>query len=101
MPLYSDEEIERLARRRAGAKMGWYIHLPCTCWSTCSMFACRGTASAPALVGVPLWAGAWGWRCTASPCSCSGKGSGFRERLMQRERERLLQQRERDRAAGR
>ena len=30
-----------------------------------------------------------------------GRGSGFRERLLARERERLVQQRERDRAAGR
>jgi hypothetical protein len=26
MTLLSDQEIERLARKRAGAKMGWYIH---------------------------------------------------------------------------
>lgn len=26
MPALEDKELERLARRRAGMKMGWYIH---------------------------------------------------------------------------
>ena len=102
MPLYSDEEIERLARRRAGAKLSWYIHLTVYVLVNLLMFALSRYAfghrpwSVYPLVG-------WGVGLALHGISVFllGRGSGFRERLLARERERLVQQRERDRAAGR
>ena len=50
----------------------------------------------PALVGlIRCWAGAWGWRCTASRCSCSARAAVLRERLVQKERERLQREQRR------
>ena len=102
MPLYSDEEIDRIARRRAGAKMGWYIHASVYLVVNLGIFAMSQYAfghrpwSVYPLVG-------WGVGLVLHGISVFllGRGSGFRERLLARERERLVQQRERDRAAGR
>jgi len=102
MPQYSDEDIERIARRRAGAKLGWYIHVTVYVLVNLLMFGLSQYAfghrpwSVYPLVG-------WGVGVALHGISVFllGSGSGFRERLLQRERERLQQQRERDRAAGR
>ena len=86
------EEIDRIARRRASAKMGWYLH-----------------ATIFVLVNLAMYLGAdWGWR--AHPWNYRaalgwgvgltmhwvsvfvlGRGSELRERLVERERERLRQ----------
>jgi hypothetical protein len=90
----SDEEIDRLARRRAGAKMGWYVHA-CVYvlvnlfllaiseygfgqrrWS---MFPVLGWGLGLALHGISVFV--------------LGTGSGLRERLIEKERERLRRDR--------
>ena len=102
LPLYSDEEIERLARRRAGAKMGWYIHLTVYVLVNLLMFGLSRYAFGHRPWSVyPLLGWGVGLVLHGISVFMLGKGSSFRERLMERERERLLQQRERDRAAGR
>jgi hypothetical protein len=86
----SAEEIERLAHRRAGAKLGWYVH-----------------ATIYVLVNLLLFATAWfGWRSRPwNPYATLGwglglalhgvsvfilgKGSGLRERMVAKERERI------------
>lgn len=92
----SPEQIEHLARRRAGAKLGWYVH-----------------ASVYVLVNLLLWAMSrygfghrpWsvfpvvGWGVGVALHGISvfvlGRGSPLRERMVQRERERLHSEQER------
>ncbi|MGI9134318.1 MAG: 2TM domain-containing protein [Rhodoferax sp.] len=87
------EEIERVARRRAGAKIGWYVHasvylLVNLLWLAMSTYGfgtrtwhvlpSLGWGLGLALHGVSVWV--------------VGRGSSFRERMVQRERERLLRE---------
>lgn len=92
----SPEQIEHLARRRAGAKLGWYVH-----------------ACVYVLVNLLLWAMSrygfghrpWsvfpvvGWGVGVALHGISvfvlGRGSPLRERMVQRERERLHSEQER------
>jgi len=102
MPLYSDEEIERVARRRAGAKLGWYIHATIYLVVNLLLFAMSQYAFGHRPWSVfPLIGWGVGVALHGISVFLLGTGSDFRERLLQRERERLQQQRERDRAAGR
>jgi hypothetical protein len=86
----SPEEIERLAIKRASAKMGWYIH-------ACVYICVNGFFILRALVvdGARPWnvypAMGWGLGLTLHFLSVFvlGQGSGLRERLVQRERDRL------------
>lgn len=84
----SPEEIDRLARRRAGAKLGWYIHAAVYVVVNLGLIAMavargRNWAMFP-LIG-------WGVGLTLHGISVFlvGKGSGLRERMVQREREKL------------
>lgn len=91
----SPEDIDRIARKRAGAKMGWYIHAAVYVavnlmffvlseygmgrrhWS---VYPVLGWGLGLVLHGVTVW--------------MLGSGSSLRERMVQSERERL--QREQD-----
>ena len=96
MKRMSPEEIERLAQKRASAKLGWYIH-------ACVYVAVNLFLFAASYLGVrerswnPIPAMGWGLGLALHYVSVFvlAKGSGFREQLVQRERERL--QREHDR----
>ncbi len=95
----SPEEIDRLARKRAGAKLGWYFHAAVyvivnlfvfamsqyafgnRSWS---VFPLLGWGLGLALHGVSVW--------------LIGAGGELRERMVQKERERL--QRDQDRRNG-
>ena len=95
----SPEEIDRLARKRAGAKLGWYFHAAVyvivnlfvfamsqyafgnRAWS---VFPLLGWGLGLALHGVSVW--------------LIGAGGALRERMVQRERDRL--QRDQDRRTG-
>jgi hypothetical protein len=99
MAQFTDQEIERLARRRAGAKLGWYVHaavyviVNIAWFGLATSFGRRPWSIFPAI--------GWGVGLALHGISVFllGAGSSFRENLVQRERERL--QRQRDRAAGR
>lgn len=99
MAQLTDQDIERLARKRAGAKLGWYIHAAVYVVVNLAMF---GLATS---FGRRPWSifPALGWGVGLALHGVSvfllGTGSAFRENLVRRERERLL--RERDRAGGR
>lgn len=91
------EQIERLAKKRAGAKMGWYIHatvfvLVNTAWLLASdlFFGHRPWRIASTLgwaVGLALhWAAVF----------LLGSGSDLRERMIQKEREKLQRQQRSD-----
>ncbi len=91
MPIpLSDEEIDRLARKRAGAKLGWYVHAIVYLAVNVGMllssrygFGTRPWSVFPAV--------GWGVGLALHGISVFllGRGSAFRERLVERERERL------------
>ena len=91
-PLTSDE-IDSLAKKRAGAKVGWYIHATVYVLVNLFLFAVsrygfgtRNWSLAPllgwglglALHGISVW--------------FLGAGGRLRERMVQRERDQILQQ---------
>lgn len=89
----STEEIDRLARKRAGAKMGWYIHATVFVLVNLALlamsqygFGTRNWSVKPVL--------GWGLGLVLHGISVFvlGGGSGLRERMVQRERKRLLRQ---------
>lgn len=93
----SPEEIDRLARKRAGAKLGWYAHALVFVLVNLGLFAFSryGFGSRP---WSPFPLLGWGVGVVLHGVSVFliGAGSGWQDRLVARERERLL--RERDRA---
>ncbi|MDB5896660.1 MAG: hypothetical protein JWP41_262 [Ramlibacter sp.] len=96
MPQLSDPEIERLARKRAGSKMGWYIHALMFVLVNGLFFAFSryGFGHRPWSVFPVV---GWGVGLVLHGVSVFmiGSGSRFRERLVQRERERLQREQER------
>jgi hypothetical protein len=87
------EEIDRLARKRAGAKLGWYIHA--TVFVLVNLF---WLAMSDYGVGNRAWsfkpALGWGFGLVLHGLSVFflGAGGELRERMVQRERERLIRQ---------
>jgi hypothetical protein len=91
------EEIDNLARRRAGAKLGWYVHACVYVVVNLVIFAMSryGFGSRPWSV-FPLLG--WGLGLTLHGVSVFvlGTGGELRERMVQKERERLQRQHQRD-----
>ena len=85
------EQLDRLARRRAGAKLGWYLHA--------LVFITANAGLAAGLTG-QNWAifPALGWGLGlgihGAVVFLAMAGGGWRERLVQQERERLLARRD-------
>ena len=87
------EEIERLARKRAGAKLGWYAH-------AAIYLVVNGAIFLASLYGLhqrpwPIYpALGWGLGVLLHGIAVFllGSGSNLRERLVQKERERLQNQ---------
>ena len=88
----SDDELDRLARRRAGAKLGWYAHatiyvlvnvflfiLSTNSGKNWSMFPAFGWGLGLAFHGIGVF--------------ILGPGCTMRERMVHRERERLQRER--------
>jgi hypothetical protein len=100
MSTLSPEEIDRLARKRAGAKLGWYIHA--TVYVVVNAFllaiSTLGFGHRPWAL-FPLFGWGIGLALHGISVFILAKGGAFREGLVERERERL--RREQDRAAGR
>lgn len=91
---FSDEQIEQLARRRASAKLGWYAHAAIYLAVNAVLFvlARHGITHRP-------WnlypAAGWGLGLLLHGVSVFvlGAGSGLRERMVERERQRLRRDR--------
>ena len=100
MSTLSPEEIDRLARKRAGAKLGWYIHASVYVIVNAFLLSIStlGFGHRP-WARFPLFGWGIGLALHGISVFMLGQGSSFRENLVQRERERL--QRDRDRAGGR
>ncbi|MES2939121.1 MAG: 2TM domain-containing protein [Pseudomonadota bacterium] len=90
-------EIDRIARKRAGAKLGWYIHATVYVVVNLFIFSLSRYAFGDRPWSVfPLLG--WGLGLTLHGISVFvlGKGSGLRERMVQKERERLLREQNRN-----
>ena len=93
-PKLSDEEIDQLARKRAGAKMGWYTHAAVYVLVNLFLFA-QSQFGSRAWNPWPLLGWGFGLAMHGLAVFVLGGGSALRERLVLRERERL--QREQNR----
>lgn len=84
------EQIDQIARRRVGAKLGWYVHATLYVLVNLMVFAMSryGFGSRPWSV-FPLLG--WGIGVVLHGISVFvlGSGAGLRERMVQKERERL------------
>jgi hypothetical protein len=92
----SDEEIDRLAQKRAGSKMGWYIHA-CVYIAVNTFIVLTwqmGYRERPWNIYPAM---GWGLGLALHFVSVFvlGRGSGLREQMVRRERERI--QREQNR----
>ena len=89
----ADDELESLARRRAGARMGWYVHamlyllvnaalmgLSLATGRHWAIFPALGWGLGLAMHGVGVW--------------LALGGGGLRQRLIEQERARLTAQRD-------
>jgi hypothetical protein len=88
------EEIDRLARKRAGAKLGWYIHACVYVLVNLVIFAMSRYAfgDRPWSI-VPLLGWGLGLVLHGVSVFVLGSGGGLRERMVQKERERLQRER--------
>ena len=87
------EELDRLARRRAGAKLGWYSHAALYLVINLVMFTMStyGFGSRP-WSAFPLLGWGLGLALHGVSVFVLGTGSGLRERMVRREREKLQRQ---------
>jgi hypothetical protein len=84
------EEIERIARKRAGAKLGWYIHATVYILVNLFIFAISQYGFGHRRWSVfPLLGWGLGLALHGLSVFVLGTGSDLRERLIQKERERL------------
>jgi hypothetical protein len=92
MPLHPDE-IERLAHKRARAKLGWYIHATLYVLVNLFIFAISryGFGHRPWSV-FPLIGWGVGLALHGISVFVLGANGGLRDRMVQRERERLQRQ---------
>jgi hypothetical protein len=87
------EELDRLARKRAGAKLGWYVHATVYVLVNIVLFTMSRYAYGTRPWSVfPLLGWGFGLAMHGISVFMLGTGSGLRERLVQKERERLQRQ---------
>lgn len=89
------EAIEKLARKRASAKLGWYLHAVLFVVVNIVVFSMSryGFGNRPWSV-YPLLGWGLGLALHGVSVFVLGTGSGLRERMVQKERERILRQRD-------
>ena len=95
MPM-TPEDLDRLARRRANAKLGWYVHAMAFVLVNTLIFAMSRYAFGTRPWSVDPLLG-WGLGLVLHGVSVFllGTGSGLRERMVQREREALQRRQDR------
>jgi hypothetical protein len=95
MTQLSRDELERLAHKRAGAKLGWYVHAAVYVVVNLVIFALssHGFGSRPWSV-FPLLGWGLGLALHGISAFMLGAGGELRERLVDRERDRLQRQRD-------
>ena len=89
----SVEEIDRIARRRAGAKLGWYVHAMVYLLVNLFLFSLSEYGFGTRAWSVKPLLG-WGLGLALHGISVwfLGAGGQLRERMVQKERERLQRQ---------
>ena len=88
------EEIDRLARKRAGAKLSWYVHASVYVLVNLFIFAISEYGFGQRRWSVfPLLGWGLGLALHGVSVFVLGAGSGLRERLVEKERERLRRKR--------
>lgn len=89
------EEIDRLARKRAGAKLGWYAHAAVYVLVNLFLFSVSlyGFGSRRWSLA-PLLGWGLGLALHGVAVFVLGSGSGLRERMVQKEREKLRRERD-------
>ncbi|GAB3763713.1 hypothetical protein GCM10028796_17710 [Ramlibacter monticola] len=90
------DQLERLAHKRAAAKLGWYVHALVYVVVNLFLFALssHGFGSRPWSV-FPLLGWGLGLALHGAAVFLLGEGSALRDRLLERERERLRREHER------
>jgi len=88
-----EHELERQARKRAGAKLGWYIHA-CVYLCVNLLLVALSAASGRGWAVFPLLGWGIGLAIHGAVVFLVTGGAGLHERLLQRERERLSLQRD-------
>ena len=91
------DDIEQLARKRAGAKLGWYVHAAVFTLVNLALFGMSryGFGERPWSV-YPLLGWGLGLALHGISVFVLGTGSGLRERMVQKERERLQREKKSD-----
>jgi hypothetical protein len=95
----SHEQLDRLARKRAGAKLGWYFHAAVYVIVNLFVFAMSQYAFGNRSWSIfPLLGWGLGLALHGASVWLIGAGGDVRERMVQKERERL--QRQHDQHSG-
>ena len=89
----SDTRLEQLARKRAGAKLGWYIHAS-VYLAVNLLLVSLSLASGRHWAVFPLLGWGLGLAVHGAVVFLLTGGAGIHERLVQQERERLTLQRD-------
>jgi hypothetical protein len=90
----SNDDIDRLARRRAGAKLGWYTHAAVYLIVNLFLFALSEYALGERRWSIyPMLGWGLGLALHGVAVFVLGSGSALRERMIDRERERLRRER--------
>ena len=93
-PPLSTEELDRLARKRAGAKLGWYTHAAVYVAVNLYLYAMSHYAFGSRHWSVfPLLGWGLGLALHGVSVFVLGSGSDLRERLERKERDKLLRER--------
>lgn len=94
------DDIEQLARKRAGAKLGWYAHATVFTLVNLMVFGISryGFGDRPWSV-YPLLGWGLGLALHGVSVFVLGTGGGLRERMVHKEREKLQRENERNRRA--
>ncbi len=88
------EEIDRLARKRAAAKLGWYTHAAVYVAVNVFLFAISEFGFGQRRWTLfPLFGWGLGLALHGISVFVLGTGSGLRERMVEKERERLQRER--------
>lgn len=88
-----DQRLERLARKRAGAKLGWYIHASVYLLVNLLLVS-LSLSSGRHWAVFPLLGWGLGLAVHGAVVFLATGGAGLHERLVQQERERLTLQRD-------
>lgn len=92
-PPLSLDQIDRLARKRAGAKLGWYVHAAVYVCVNAGLFLVSSHALGDRRWPLfPLFGWGLGLLLHGVSVFVLGAGGGLRERMVEKERERLLRQ---------